>query len=123
MSSFAFFCAGLIGLSSVAFGAYGAHSLKGLDPHLMASFQTAIRYAMNHALLLAIFGILAFKSDGFFIRLGLVATLLGTLIFSGSIIVRTLTGNAALTRYTPFGGTILIGAWGCLVVSALLLGK
>jgi len=123
MSSFAFFCAGLIGLSSIALGAYGSHSLKGLEPHLMSSFQTATRYAMNHALLLAIFGVIAFKSNSFFVHLGIVATLIGTIIFSGTIITRTLTGNAELTRFTPYGGTILMGAWGCLVISALFMGK
>src|SRR6476469_4741382 len=40
----------LAGLIGVAFGAFGAHALRGrLSPDLLAVFETGVRYQMYHA--------------------------------------------------------------------------
>ena len=42
-----------MGFLSVAFGAFGAHALKTrLSAHMLAVFETGVRYQMYHALAL-----------------------------------------------------------------------
>ena len=38
----------------------------------------------------------------------------GTLLFSGSLYLMTLTGQRWLGAVTPFGGLLLIAGWACL---------
>ena len=43
--------ASILGLLSVAMGAFGAHALKGLlDADALMSYETGVRYMMYHAL-------------------------------------------------------------------------
>ena len=43
----------LAGFVGVAFGAFGAHGLRGrLSPDMLAVFETGVRYQMYHALAL-----------------------------------------------------------------------
>ena len=112
--SLAAFCAML----AVAFGAFGAHALKGrLDTYALGVFETAVQYHFMHSLALLAVGILALsqphtvllKSAGWLFLVGIV-------IFSGSLYCLSLTGLKWLGAITPLGGLAFIAGWACLTV-------
>ena len=102
----------------VAAGAFGAHGLKSrLSEELLAIFETGVRYQMYHAF--ALFaaawahtrwpGTLATASGWLFLA--------GTLIFSGSLYVLSLTGQRWLGAVTPIGGLAFLAGWLCLAAA------
>ena len=111
--------AGLLGLLSVAFGAFSEHALQPrVDAESFRYLMTAIRYNQIHAvvLLALALGLAAPLAVDTTRRLRLSAwlVLVGTLLFSGSIYLSVLLGIPALTYLTPFGGTTLMLAWATL---------
>lgn len=102
----------LAGLA-VAFGAFGAHALKAsLNPQLLATFETGVRYQMYHGLgLLALAWAIGRWPER---RLAPAAWLLmvGTVVFSGSLYLLVVTGARWFGAVTPFGGVALIAGWG-----------
>lgn len=101
----------VLGAIGVVAGAFGAHGLKGrLDPDQLASFETAVRYQLVHALALLALG--ALQRTGVE---GLGAAgwlmLVGTVLFSGSIYGLVLDGPRWLGPVTPLGGAALIAGW------------
>ncbi|MEZ4849908.1 MAG: DUF423 domain-containing protein [Bacteroidia bacterium] len=106
------------GLTAVITGAMGAHALeKVLSPDQLASYETAVRFQMFHALLLLIMGNMDQRKENLF-SWSVWAILIGTLLFSGSIYVLVLT-PIKVGLITPLGGTILIIGWGILLIRAL----
>jgi uncharacterized membrane protein YgdD (TMEM256/DUF423 family) len=113
----------LAGLGVVA-GAFGAHYLKErlhLEPRLLETFETGVRYHLIHALALVAVGLLALAGRGG--GLADVAGwlfLAGVLLFSGSIYGLALSLGPArlLGPITPLGGTALIIAWFVLAAAA-----
>ena len=96
----------------VAFGAFGAHSLRGmLDEYSMGVYERAVFYHFIHAL-----GILLPKQ-----RESLVNGLLlaGIVFFAGSLYVLALTGQRWLGAVTPIGGVAFIAAWLVMAWGAL----
>ena len=107
------------GLVAVALGAFGAHDLRSrVTPDMLAVFETAARYHMYHAL--ALLGVAWATSRG----LGGAATaagwlfLAGTVLFSGSLYLLTLTGQRWLGAITPLRGACFLGGWAALAVAA-----
>ncbi len=96
----------------VAAGAFGAHGLKSiLSPAMLVTYETAVRYQMYHA-----FGLIAAGLAGGFIpasRLKWVGWCfgVGTLLFSGSLYLLTLTDILWLGAVTPLGGLAFIAGW------------
>ena len=77
--------AATIGVISIILGAFGAHALKAvLTVDQLVSFETGVRYQMYHALFLLIVGLVPFLSEKQRKNI-LVTTLIGVLLFSGSI--------------------------------------
>jgi uncharacterized membrane protein YgdD (TMEM256/DUF423 family) len=116
--------AGALGFSAIALGAYGDHGLRGtLDAELMRSFETALRYQILHALaLLAIgIGLAASLPNSLHKRLLWAAAIMimGTVIFSGSILASIMLDIKSLTMATPFGGMTLMASWLMLVWAGL----
>jgi len=102
----------LLAAISVISGAFGAHMLKGrLSPDLLASFETGARYQMYHALALfaAAWAYSRFPCPS--IQIAGFLFIAGTLVFSGSLYVLTLSGMRWWGAVTPFGGTALILGW------------
>jgi len=97
----------------VVFGAFGAHALKAtLNPQLLETFETGVRYQMYHGLgLLALAWAVGRWPER---RLAPPAWLLlmGTIVFSGSLYLLVLTGARWFGAVTPFGGVALIAGWG-----------
>ena len=119
-----FIIAGAINAAiAVAFGAFGAHALKEkLSAHYLAIWETAVQYQMFHAVGLIAVGILMSTSLlGPITQLSWAGYLLlaGTIIFSGSLYVLSLTGIGILGAITPIGGVAFIAGWIMLIIAAL----
>jgi uncharacterized membrane protein YgdD (TMEM256/DUF423 family) len=105
---------------SVALGAFGAHILKGrLGADMLANFETGVRYQMYHALaLLAVaWAIGRWPDSGLPVASGWLFVA-GTLLFSGSLYVLSLTGVRWLGAITPLGGVAFVAGWLCLLLTA-----
>jgi uncharacterized membrane protein YgdD (TMEM256/DUF423 family) len=120
MDKLFFTLAAISGGSAVALGAFGAHGLKArLAADLLATFETAVRYQMYHALALLVVA-LAFArwpGSGLLNAAGWLF-LAGTLLFSGSLYLLSLTGLRWLGAVTPLGGVAFIAGWVCLALAA-----
>ncbi len=111
---------GLLGMTGVAAGAFGAHALKSrVDADLLVVFETASRYQMYHALILVGLGILASRIDQSLLQVAGYSFLVGTVVFSGSLYALVMTGNRSLGAITPVGGAALIFGWLLLSVVAM----
>ena len=101
----------LLAALAVALGAFGAHALNTrIDPHMLANFETGVRYQMYAALALMVLGTQAGQ-----VRAPL-PILLGALIFSVSLYILALSGVRWLGAITPIGGVLMIVG---LVLAAL----
>ena len=112
--------ASLSGMLAVAFGAFGAHALKGrLDDYAQGVFQTAVQYHFYHSLALLAVGVIAIsylqatllRSSGWLFVVGIV-------IFSCSLYLLSLSGLRWLGAVTPLGGLAFIAGWGCLAAAS-----
>jgi len=99
----------------VAMGAFAAHGLKGrLSPEMLSTFEVGARYQMYHALALIVVawaqtrwgGTLTTASGWLFVS--------GTILFSGSLYVLSISGVKWLGAITPFGGLAFLAGWSCL---------
>jgi uncharacterized membrane protein YgdD (TMEM256/DUF423 family) len=107
------------GFIGVALGAFGAHALKSrLAPDLLATFEVGVRYQMYHALALLAVGWAQTRWPGPVLNAGGWLFVAGTLLFSGSLYVLSLTGEKWLGAVTPVGGLALLGGWLCLAWGA-----
>ncbi len=102
----------------VALGAFGAHGLRGRVPAAsLATFETAARYQMYHALGLILLSVAAASLAGFRVRLAGWAFTVGILLFSGSLYLLVLTGHRWLGAVTPLGGVAFLVGWGAVAWS------
>lgn len=110
----------LTGLLAVAFGAFGAHGLRGrLSPEMLAVFETGVRYHMYHALAILLVAAMIGRIDGG--RLLPAAGwcfAAGIAIFSGSLYALAVTGVTVLGAITPIGGLAFLAGWACLIIAA-----
>ena len=111
-----FFALGsLLGLIGVAAGAFGAHALRNhLTPELLATWETAVRYQLVHALALLATAWAATRWPGVRAKVAGWAFFAGTVVFSGSLYVLSLTGLRWLGAVTPIGGLAFLAGWACL---------
>jgi uncharacterized membrane protein YgdD (TMEM256/DUF423 family) len=116
-----FLLAGAVaGFIGVAFGAFGAHGLRGrLSPEMLAVFETGVRYQMYHALALVLTASVAGRVDGRAVAAAGWLFITGIALFSGSLYVLAVTGVTAFGAITPIGGVAFLAAWICLGVAAL----
>lgn len=111
-----FFSIGCIsGFLGVALGAFAAHALKArVAPELLATFETAVRYQLIHALALLAVAWAHSRWPGGVLTAGGWMFVAGTLLFSGSLYALSLTGVRGLGAITPFGGVAFLAGWLCL---------
>ncbi|HEY4294488.1 DUF423 domain-containing protein [Luteibacter sp.] len=108
---------GLAGATAVAFGAFGAHALRGtLDASALGTWHTGVEYHFWHALALfvAVVGLPEGRSRK--LAVGLFAA--GIVLFSGSLYALALGAPRIVGAITPLGGVAFIAGW-LAVVSAL----
>lgn len=107
---------GVSALLAVVAGAFGAHGLKDrLPPEMLEVFETAVRYQMYHAfgLFIAAWAVSRW-ADSISPAAGW-SFIAGTVLFSGSLYVLSLTGIRWLGAVTPLGGVAFIAGWLLLV--------
>jgi uncharacterized membrane protein YgdD (TMEM256/DUF423 family) len=102
-------------LIGVALGAFAAHALKSrIGADLLVTFEVGVRYQMYHAFALLAVGWAhtlwpsrALTASGWMF-------IAGTVLFSGSLYVLSLTGLRGFGAITPIGGVALLAGWSCL---------
>lgn len=93
-------------------GAFGAHGLKAiLSPEMLTTYETAVRYQMYHAFGLIAIALAGGSIPGSKVRLVGWCFAGGTVLFSGSLYLLTLTGTLWLGAITPLGGIAFIAGW------------
>jgi uncharacterized membrane protein YgdD (TMEM256/DUF423 family) len=115
-----FFALGaLSGFAGVALGAFAAHGLKSrLGPELLATFEIGVRYQMFHALALLSVGWAQTRWPGPVLTASGWLFVAGTLLFSGSLYILSLTGEKWLGAVAPAGGLAFLAGWLCLAWGA-----
>lgn len=114
--------AAILGFIAIAFGAFGAHSLKKMVGVLeLNTFETGVRYQMYHALFLLFVGTTNLISESAK-KVIYLTTLSGTLFFSGSLYLLALNNFLPFNFkpfgfVTPIGGLLFLTAWFCLFVN------
>ncbi|WP_404802813.1 DUF423 domain-containing protein [Marinobacter halotolerans] len=110
---------GLLALTAVMAGAFGAHGLRGVvSARGLEVFQTAVTYQMYHSLGLILLALLS--GAGLSVRLlsvgaGFFAA--GIVLFSGSLYLLVLTPMSWPGPVTPIGGVCFMVGWVLMVVA------
>jgi uncharacterized membrane protein YgdD (TMEM256/DUF423 family) len=114
--------AALSGLLAVALGAFGAHALRErLASDLLDVFKTGVTYQMYHALaLLAVALLIAGAPSERASWLSAAGWLfvVGSVLFSASLYVLSLTRRRWLGAITPLGGLAFVAGWLALALGA-----
>jgi uncharacterized membrane protein YgdD (TMEM256/DUF423 family) len=104
---------------AVGLGAFAAHGLKSrLEPAMLATFETGVRYQMYHALALLAVAWACTRWPGTAASVSGWLFIAGTVLFSGSLYALSLTGVRWLGAITPLGGVALLAGWLCLAWAA-----
>ncbi|HEX8144596.1 MAG TPA: DUF423 domain-containing protein [Pyrinomonadaceae bacterium] len=116
-----FFVAGVASaFIGVAAGAFGAHGLKSrLSPEMLATFEVGVRYQMYHAFALIVAAWAQTRWPGTLLSASGWLFIAGTLLFSGSLYLLSLTGLRWLGAITPLGGLAFLAGWLCLAWASL----
>ena len=113
----------LAGFVGVAFGAFGAHGLRGrLSPDMLAVFETGVRYQMYHALALMLTAALMMTGrieSGRAVAAAGWLFVAGIVLFSGSLYLLAVTDITVLGAITPIGGVAFLLGWACLAIATL----
>jgi len=113
-----------LGFTGVAFGALGAHAVKGAlagVPDVAQRLEwwaTAARYHLVHALAVGVTAVLSVHTPSRLARAAAWLFLGGVLLFSGSLYALALTGQLAWAHVTPFGGLLFLSGWICVALAA-----
>ena len=113
--------AGVLGAVAVGLGAFGAHGLEATltANGRLATYETAVKYQFYHTLALLLVGILMININHEYFSWAAWSLLIGTIIFSGSLYILSLTNITWLGAITPIGGIALIVGWVFLILGAL----
>jgi len=110
----------LSALVAVAAGAFGAHALRTrLPPEMLAVFESGARYQMYHALGLLAVAWAATRWPVGPVRAAGWLFIAGTVLFSGSLYLLSITGHRGFGAITPLGGVLFIAGWASLAVGIL----
>lgn len=103
--------------TAVSLGAFGAHFLKQkISKEMLDVFEVGVRYQLYHAL--ALFAI-AWAITHFahsYVALSGWFIIAGTIIFSGSLYILSLTSSKGFGFFTPIGGLLIILGWILLLI-------
>ena len=104
---------------AVAAGAFGAHGLRShLSAEMLSTFEVGARYQMYHALALVAVAWAQTKWPGSVTLTAGWLFIIGTVLFSGSLYLLSLTGVRWPGAITPVGGLAFLAGWLCLAWTA-----
>ncbi len=105
--------AAISGFLAVALGAFGAHALQDMleASRHTETWKTAVQYHLAHSLALLIAAL-----AGAEFRRAAWCWLAGTVLFSGSLYLLSVTGAKWLGPVTPLGGLLLLAGWAALLL-------
>ena len=119
---------GLLGLTAVALGAFGAHGLEARLQSLpdgvkrLEWWSTAAHYHLVHALALALAAWLVERGAGAAGQVAGWSFVAGVALFSGSLYLMTVTGQTKLGAITPIGGVLFLIGWAAVMVAGFRFG-
>lgn len=126
---------GILGMSAVALGAFGAHGLKNqLSTGLIIAdqlngFDTGVKYQMYHTLAMLLVYVIGQNKSDKNLNMAWYFFLFGIIFFSGSLYLLT-TRNLyhaeflkVLGPVTPIGGLLFMCGWLMFVLSAFSKDK
>lgn len=115
--------AAILGLLSVALGAFAAHALKeSISDYAVNIFETGVRYQFYHVFALLAAGIVYKEFPNKFMRWAGIFFIAGIFLFSGSLYFLTYIKGAVKPGYnwvgavTPIGGLSFIMGWLSLLI-------
>ncbi len=112
MARIFFIVGSLSAFLAVALGAFAVHGLKNrLSPEMLSIFEVGVRYHIYHAFALLAVGLASTRWPGGGIIIAGWLFLAGTVVFSGSLYLLSLTGMRWLGAITPIGGTAFLLGW------------
>lgn len=117
----------VLGFTAVGLGAMGAHGIKAMladasdAAQRLGWWETGARYHFFHALAVGLVAAVADKTPHRAASWAAWLFVAGTLLFSGSLYVMTVTGVKALGAVTPLGGVCFLSGWVALGVAARTL--
>jgi len=104
------------GFTSVAIGAFGAHSLREkLSAEMLEIFKTGVFYQFIHTIVLLILSLTNFIKS----RLTSIFFLLGIILFSFSHYIYSTSGEKFFAMITPAGGVCLLIGWLMLIIEVI----
>ena len=111
----------LLGALSVVIGAFGAHALRDLleSTGRTEVFETAVKYQFYHAMGLILLGLLMFNLKHHLFVYSGYSFIIGTVIFSGSLYILSLSGITRFGMITPVGGLFMIAGWVFLMIGII----
>ena len=116
----------LLAALGVIIGAFGAHGLESkIRPDQIGTFETGVQYHFYHAFGILMAGILLYRQNNRFLRLGAYMMALGILLFSGSLYLLACRDWLEISHWkwlgpiTPIGGLCFIIGWGLLAFAVL----
>lgn len=102
----------LSALLAVAGGAFAAHWLRSrLSAEMLGTFEVGARYQMYHALALVAVAWAGARWPGGAVTAAGWLFVAGTVVFSGSLYLLSLTGQRWLGAITPLGGAAFLLGW------------
>ncbi|HEY4788365.1 MAG TPA: DUF423 domain-containing protein [Bacteroidales bacterium] len=105
---------------AVAAGAFGAHYLKNhLDAAMLTVFDTAVRYQMYHAFAIGLLSFSLRDNDSKWGRTAGWFFIAGTILFSGSLYLLSISGIKWIGAITPLGGLAFLAGWFSFAMHAL----
>jgi uncharacterized membrane protein YgdD (TMEM256/DUF423 family) len=118
------FLAGLMGVTGVALGAFGAHALREslLQRQTVSLWQTAVLYHLVHTV--ALLALTGWKADSAgrlppAIAAAAYCWMGGIALFAGSLYGLALGGPRLLGPVTPAGGLLLLAGWVLVMIGGL----
>ncbi len=124
MARFFFFTGAISAFIGVAAGAFGAHGLTHrISAEMLSVFEVGARYQMYHAFALFVAAWAQTQWPSHINPAGGWCFIIGTLLFSGSLYLMSLSGLRWMGMITPLGGFAFLAGWVCLAWGALKAKK
>jgi uncharacterized membrane protein YgdD (TMEM256/DUF423 family) len=103
----------------VSAGAFGAHSLEGrIGLEMVSVFEVGVRYQIYHAFALIAAAWAHSKWPSWLVKTGGWLFVIGTIFFSGSLYVLSMSEIKWFGAMTPLGGLSFLAGWVCLARAA-----